>query len=393
MIPATGHSLTGTDAVAATCIAPGNSAYWTCETCGKCFSDAAGEHEIEAGSWVIAAKGHDYGAPTYSWSDDGHTCTATAVCKIEGCSAETTGHKISETVTYDASDAASKIKATVKESATTEKMGVTTYTATFANEKFTQQTMDVTDIPKVKAGDSGSGSGSGSGDSGSGSGSGSGDSESGDSGSGNSSATNPGTTNPGTENPGTTNPGATDPGTGTPGSGDAGTGNQETGNPDSGNQDADQPKAAATGTKLTVAKQKAEVIVTSKEGETPTVEYAVSTNTKSKTIKVPASVTIDGVKYAVTSVSAGAFKKCKKVETIVIPASVKKIKNNAFKGLKYLKAIKIKTTKLTKKTVASKAFKGVDKKVVIYVKKSKLSAYKKFFYKKGLSKKVKIKKL
>ena len=49
------HALTSHAAVAASCSAPGNNAYWSCDKCGKFFSDANGENEIEADSWVIQA--------------------------------------------------------------------------------------------------------------------------------------------------------------------------------------------------------------------------------------------------------------------------------------------------------------------------------------------------
>ena len=55
---AKGHIITAHEAVGATCTEPGNTAYWTCETCGKPFSDAQGETEIEKGSWITAATGH-----------------------------------------------------------------------------------------------------------------------------------------------------------------------------------------------------------------------------------------------------------------------------------------------------------------------------------------------
>lgn len=58
-IAALGHKMTAHDAVDATCTAAGSSAYWSCETCGKFFSDANGENEIEGNSWVIAALGHN----------------------------------------------------------------------------------------------------------------------------------------------------------------------------------------------------------------------------------------------------------------------------------------------------------------------------------------------
>ena len=50
------HELTEHPANDATCAAPGNSAYWSCE-CGKYFSDANGENEIAADSWITPAHG------------------------------------------------------------------------------------------------------------------------------------------------------------------------------------------------------------------------------------------------------------------------------------------------------------------------------------------------
>jgi len=46
-------NLTPTEAKASTCQVPGNDAYWTCDACGAFFSDANGETEIEADSWVL----------------------------------------------------------------------------------------------------------------------------------------------------------------------------------------------------------------------------------------------------------------------------------------------------------------------------------------------------
>ena len=63
VIPATGHSLTETPAEAATCTTDGNSAYWTCDYCNKYYSDEDGVNEITMDSWVIYATGHTYGAP------------------------------------------------------------------------------------------------------------------------------------------------------------------------------------------------------------------------------------------------------------------------------------------------------------------------------------------
>lgn len=52
------HTMTPYAANAATCTTAGNSAYWYCADCGKYFSDAEGNTEIAADSWVIPATGH-----------------------------------------------------------------------------------------------------------------------------------------------------------------------------------------------------------------------------------------------------------------------------------------------------------------------------------------------
>ena len=59
IIPALGHNMTATTAVAATCTTAGNSAYWYCGRCQKYFSDADGSTEIAENSWVITALGHN----------------------------------------------------------------------------------------------------------------------------------------------------------------------------------------------------------------------------------------------------------------------------------------------------------------------------------------------
>lgn len=59
-IPAAGHKLTKTEAEAPACTEPGSAEYWTCEVCGKAFSDAAGEHEITPEDAAIPATGHEF---------------------------------------------------------------------------------------------------------------------------------------------------------------------------------------------------------------------------------------------------------------------------------------------------------------------------------------------
>ena len=58
-LEAVGHNLTAHDAHAETCKKAGNSAYWSCERCGKFYSDAEGKNEIKNDSWIIPAHAHD----------------------------------------------------------------------------------------------------------------------------------------------------------------------------------------------------------------------------------------------------------------------------------------------------------------------------------------------
>lgn len=147
------------------------------------------------------------------------------------------------------------------------------------------------------------------------------------------------------------------------------------------------------GTRLTDASGSTGYKVTSSDPAKPTVTYTGSSNSKVKSVTVPNTVTINGTTYTVTKVDASAFKKNKNVTKITIGSNVTSLSKNTFKNNKKLKTIIIKTTKLTKKTLAKGAFKGVTKKTVIKVPKKKLAAYKKLFRSKGLSKKVKVKKI
>lgn len=53
-----GHKLTSVAEEKATCAKDGNSAYYTCDNCGKWFSDEAGENEITDKTQVVLLKGH-----------------------------------------------------------------------------------------------------------------------------------------------------------------------------------------------------------------------------------------------------------------------------------------------------------------------------------------------
>ena len=145
-----------------------------------------------------------------------------------------------------------------------------------------------------------------------------------------------------------------------------------------------------------------------------TVAYYKAINKNATKIVIPATVTINGIKYKVTAISDNAFSGCKMLKSvtigkyvtlignkaffkctslkkIIIPASVTKIGKKAFYGCKKLKSITIKTQKLKSKSVGTQAFKGSYKKAVIKVPKKQKKLYKKWLRKKGITKKMKIK--
>ena len=116
-VAALGHNMTEHAVVAATCTEEGNSAYWSCSRCGKYFSDAQGNTEIAANSWVTSALGHSWGAPAWSWTgttsatatftcsrDSSHTDTKTAVITSAAGAGDDLGYTVyTATVSFNSS--------------------------------------------------------------------------------------------------------------------------------------------------------------------------------------------------------------------------------------------------------------------------------------------------
>ena len=135
LIPAKGHTLTTHAAVAATCEAAGNSAYWSCSECGKYFSDAEGNTEITENSWIIPATGHDWKLTTDVWNTDHTSAVLTFVCNTDD----------SHTETVPVSGDAITSVITTEPTATTP--GVRTYTATVTLDGKTYTVTDSEAIP------------------------------------------------------------------------------------------------------------------------------------------------------------------------------------------------------------------------------------------------------
>ena len=157
----------------------------------------------------------------------------------------------------------------------------------------------------------------------------------------------------------------------------------------------DNEPLPAAGTILTDDKTKAQYKVLSGEEDDPQVEYVGTLNKKAANINIPETITLEDIDYDVVAIASGAFKNNKNLKKVVIPASVERIGSKAFYGCKKLTNITIKTTKLTTKTVGSKAFSKAGssnyKKLVVKVPKKQKKTYKSMLRKRGLSAKAKIK--
>lgn len=398
-LEALGHNLIQVAAKEASCTENGNKEYWKCSECNKLFADASGTTEttmeavtlnklghsyaspVDNGDGTHSAKcercqemfndevhcggtaacyakavcevcgarygsfaDHSYGEPVFVWkaSDNGYTVNAVFTCKNDGCTDEADGH---------AKELDCTVEGPVVTEAASEQDGSKVYTAKVIldGQEYTDVKTDV--IPATGTGD------------------------------------NPG----GDPSP---NPGGSD------------IGNTESDN---------GQKLPAVGTKITDNATKAVYEITESSEAGGNVTYVKPNSKTAVKITIPATITIENVSYKVTAVSKSAFANNKKLKTVVIgknvtdigdkafykctkltkltiPANVKKIGKQAFYGCKSLKSITIKTTKLTTKTVGSKAFKGIHAKAVVKVPKKKLKDYKKLLKAKGVGSKAKIKK-
>ena len=115
-------SATGKQSLAPTCTAKGKTTYTS-----AAFKNTAFTVQKKTVS-NIPAIGHEWNAPTYTWSGDKSTVTATRVCS------HNSAHKQTETVKTTKTTTA----------ATCTKAGKTVYTAVFTNTAFKKQTKTVT---------------------------------------------------------------------------------------------------------------------------------------------------------------------------------------------------------------------------------------------------------
>ena len=102
------HRLTKVKAVDATCEKDGNKEYWICDggesPCKRYFIDGEGIFEINIENLVIKATGHNWNEPTYQWSEDNSSVTATRICENDPDHVETETVSATSQVTREATE-------------------------------------------------------------------------------------------------------------------------------------------------------------------------------------------------------------------------------------------------------------------------------------------------
>ena len=131
------EELTKTEVVQPDCGNDGNIAYWTAED-GTMYSDAYGTRQITAEETVIPATSHEWGEPSFEWSDDFSECTVHMVCTVDE------SHVYDETV---------KTTEEITKAPTTEEWGEAIYTAVF--EADVEDQTVTAEIPPVEIPDEG----------------------------------------------------------------------------------------------------------------------------------------------------------------------------------------------------------------------------------------------
>ena len=121
-----------------------------------------------------------------------------------------------------------------------------------------------------------------------------------------------------------------------------------------------------------------------------TVMLTGTGNKKISSLKVKNTVKIGGKTFQITAIGTNAFKGSKRLKKVTLGANLEIIGKGAFYNCRKLSSIQLKGKKV--KTIGKKAIKGIKKKAVIKIPKSKKKAYKKLFKRStGYKKSMKIK--
>ncbi|MCD8021393.1 MAG: leucine-rich repeat domain-containing protein [Clostridiales bacterium] len=104
-------------------------------------------------------------------------------------------------------------------------------------------------------------------------------------------------------------------------------------------------------------------------GSNKTVTYTKPTSSSATSVVIPSTITVDGVTYQVTAVSASAFKGNTKMKTVMIPSTVTSIGKSAFEGCTALTTVSGCASVIT---IGNRAFYGCKKLTQVGSAKSKV---------------------
>ncbi len=127
--------------------------------------------------------------------------------------------------------------------------------------------------------------------------------------------------------------------------------------PKTGKQEETTPVPATKG-KVITDKQGSRYKVTKSDAKNGEVTFVKPKSGVTGTVKIPDTVTIDGITYNVTAIEANAFKNNKNITKVIIGNNVTVIGKNAFAGCKKLSSV---TVGKKVKTISAGAFSGCAK--------------------------------
>ncbi len=124
--------------------------------------------------------------------------------------------------------------------------------------------------------------------------------------------------------------------------------------------------------------------VTSAKAENPTVKFTGLVNAQVSTVKIPETVSIGGVRYTVTAVSANAANGNSTISSVIINKNVTSISAKAFYNCTNLKKVKLKSKSITK--INKRAFSNIHAKVKFYTYNSQIGKYRVMLRNSGVKK-------
>lgn len=145
---------------------------------------------------------------------------------------------------------------------------------------------------------------------------------------------------------------------------------------------ADAVKPAAKGTEVTKGNNK--YLVSSSNAGNPTVKFVGLVNAEVSNVVIPETISVGGVQYRVTLISANALKDNKSVASVIISMNVKSICAKSFNNCTKLKKVKLKSKVISK--MNNKAFAGIHPKAVFYTYHSQLERYEEMLKSAGVKK-------